>query len=160
MDIGENRSRIAAVRFSTGSRVVFDFDFSFDKATLQSAVSEIAYADAGTRTGLALDKVTDELLNTANVPTSGRRTEVPAVVLVITDGNTQEDAGTLETAAGRLRDTGAEVFALGVGSEINQSELETIASTPYSTHVSSVAGIEDLGVRQFVLDLVLQIACT
>lgn len=159
IDVGENKSRIAAVRFSTGARVVFDFDFSFNKTVLQSTVSAIEYANAGTRTGFALDKVTDELLNTTNVPTSGRRSNVPAIVLVITDGNTQEDAATLQTAAQRLRSAGAEVFALGIGSEVNVSELQVIASTPYSRHVSTVSGIESLGVRQFVVDLVLQIAC-
>ena len=53
------------------------------------------------------------------------------VVVVITDGQSQERAGVVERAAAALKSTAPmTVIAVGVTEEVSRTELETIASSP------------------------------
>ncbi|RXN11997.1 collagen alpha-1(XIV) chain-like protein [Labeo rohita] len=62
---------------------------------------------------------------------SGSRSDVPKIVILITDGKSQDD---VLSPAQKLRDAGIELFAIGVGdSDVN--ELRAIASPPEEKHM-------------------------
>ncbi|RXN15573.1 collagen alpha-1(XIV) chain-like protein [Labeo rohita] len=65
---------------------------------------------------------------------SGSRSDVPKIVILITDGKSQDD---VFLPAQRLRDAGIELFAIGV-KNADENELRAIASPPEETHVYNV----------------------
>ena len=125
--------------FSSAPVVRFDLQASFDKAAVKSMILSAAYQNRGTATGAALDLARTAVLTSAAGYRGGQ-----AVVVVITDGATQESAGVLSAAVAAMQAV-AEVFVVGVGSEVNVDELHVIASAPTSMHVTVVAGVSDLG---------------
>ncbi|XP_052439371.1 collagen alpha-1(XIV) chain-like [Carassius gibelio] len=66
---------------------------------------------------------------------SGSRPDVPKIVILITDGISQDD---VLSPAQRLRDAGIELFAIGV-KNADENELIAISSPPEETHVYNVA---------------------
>ena len=127
---------VAMVSYSSGAVIRFDFSASFDKATIQQMLLNAAYQAAGTATGAALNLARTQLLaNTAR----GHRLGVNTVVILVTDGQTQEKSMVLANAATAMKGVAnVEVFAVGVGNNINVGELNVIASDPISTHVFTV----------------------
>jgi len=76
---------------------MFDFQASFDGATLQAMIRDIAYIGKGTATGAALTLTVNELLSSS---ASGYRMgAVPLVAVVVTDGATQETQASCHASA-------------------------------------------------------------
>ena len=88
------------VSYSSGAAVRFDFSASFDKATIQQMLLNAAYQAAGTATGAALDLARTQLLATS---ARGHRLGVKTVVILVTDGNTQETSTVLVNAANAMK---------------------------------------------------------
>ena len=127
-----NGFRVALVSFATNAFVRFDFLASFDKNTVKSNILSAVYQATGTNTGRALDLARTALLTLSAGYRGGK-----AVVIVVTDGQTQETATVLSTAANSIQQV-AEVFAVGVGQDVVLSELAVIASAPSSSHVYKI----------------------
>ncbi|KAF4100971.1 hypothetical protein G5714_019167 [Onychostoma macrolepis] len=75
---------------------------------------------------------------------SGSRPDVPKIVILITDGKSQDD---VLSPAQRLRDAGIELFVIGV-KNADENELRAIASPPEETHVYNAADFS------FMLDII------
>ncbi len=56
------------------------------------------------------------------------------MMIIITDGNDNQD-NTLQDLADASAASGAEIFAVGVGSDVSASTLDAIATDPDSDHV-------------------------
>lgn len=110
-------------------------------------IKAMSYRSGGTRTGLALDFLTRVHFNTA---AGSRAVEgVAQVVLVLTDGRSQDD---VVWPAQVLRMASVEIFAVGIRDAVD-SELRDMASKPYETHVFSVDSF--LSLRDIIQDLVV-----
>ena len=120
--------RIGITRFSTDSTPVHVM--SIDPISLNAAIDNLDDPDGGTNIvgglqGGALQFITG----------LGDRSEVPNKIIFITDGNDSDDGEDkrIEIAAASQL-TGAEVFAVGVGSGVQQLTLDAIATDPDSEH--------------------------
>jgi hypothetical protein len=71
---------------------------------------------------------------------SGRR----RVQIVLTDGLDNVNTNTLASIVTAAKGDGEELFAIGVGAQTDQQQLNTIASEPDSTHAYNVASFSDL----------------
>ena len=92
-------------------------------------------------TGAALRYAREYLFNT----TSGDRLEFPNIAVLITDGAFNNTQNTLSQAE-KLRDSGVEVFCLGVSSEtLDVESLREFASDPDDQHVVVVPDFSSLG---------------
>jgi hypothetical protein len=132
--IGPNAIRVAAVGFSTRPYLEFVFNDYLDKQRLLNAVKLLRYKDGMTATGDALFVVRKELVPRV-------RSEVKHLVIVLTDGISNMGLP-VHNEGKSLRDTGAEVFAIGVGAFMNATELVKIASS--DKHVLLIKDYEDL----------------
>ena len=65
------------------------------------------------------------------------------IVILITDGN-QNQGLPAKFASDDLKKSGVQIFGIGVGSQIDQSELEKWVSTPLSGHYFSVQNFASL----------------
>uniref|UniRef100_A0A4W4F305 Collagen, type XII, alpha 1a n=1 Tax=Electrophorus electricus TaxID=8005 RepID=A0A4W4F305_ELEEL len=134
LDIGEDKSRVAVVQYSTDTRTEFTLDQYLRRGELLRAISNLPYKGGNTMTGDALDYLLKNIFTEA----SGARKGFPKVAVVITDGKSQDP---VEEYARKLRNSGVEIFTLGI-KEAYEEELKQIASTPYSTHVYQVSSFD------------------
>ncbi|XP_028823049.1 collagen alpha-1(VII) chain isoform X2 [Denticeps clupeoides] len=135
--VGPSRVRFAAVQYSDTARMEFPFGRYNNGTELLGVLEGLSYKTGGTRTGVGISYISDNLFNPAT------RREVPKIAIVITDGKSQDDA---EEPAQRLRKRGVKIFALGIKSA-DQKELAQIASRPqkdYSVFISNFKGLADV----------------
>jgi len=118
--------QLAGMMFHSKPLPQFLFDQGLTQADVQAALDAFVYPTDklhGTAIGLALDHVTDTILQQS----SGARPDSPTMVFILTDGKSQEPDAVVAAAAQRLRDTGAFVIALGITPAVDGPQLAGIA---------------------------------
>ena len=127
-EIGPNDVRVGLMSFSNSHLFQFHLNTYSTKAPVLSAVQALPYAGGpNTNTAGALEAIRSEAFTQAH----GARPVgegVPRVVIVITDG-TSDDSVQTEAAATELHDDGYVVLAVGIQGA-NIDELNSIASDP------------------------------
>ena len=132
-EIGLDRTRVGWISFNENAWVSFHLNVYSNKASLIRAIHRIPYEKGWTAIGRGLETLRTQGFN------GGRNSfDIPEVAIVVTDGHTNRGLEIpTATAAERLRrdmDRNVNVFAVGVGQEVNTTELAAVAS----------AGIEDV----------------
>jgi uncharacterized protein YegL len=122
---------VGVVGFASGQETIIGL--STNQASVTTAITNNPQSGGTTCISCGLNQAASILPNTA-----GRN----QVVIVITDGNA--NGGDPTSAAATALQSEAEVFAVGVGSGINQATLNTIASEPDATHTFPVADFDSL----------------
>lgn len=129
--------RVGVVAFESTPSEVLPLSYSIDQA--EKALSEIS-ATGGTSIALAL-----EMANTifAKPSVTGAPAQRRAVV-VLSDGQ-DSDSALMQNQAQRLKDTGVQIFAIGLGRGVNEKLLRSIVSDPtyfaYTLDPSQLANI-------------------
>lgn len=129
-DVGPLYTRVGLIRFSDSADFVFSLDRYQTKSQLLTAVDNLSYSSGGTNTAAAL-----ELMNSQAFLND--RASAPNIAIVMTDGRSKVPRLTAYQAA-RAQGMHTHVFAIGVGDQVLQSELEAIASDPDSSNVFTV----------------------
>ncbi|KAF3822727.1 hypothetical protein GH733_008101 [Mirounga leonina] len=125
--IGADGTQVAMVQFTDDPRTEFKLNAYNTKETLLDAIKRISYKGGNTKTGKAIKHVRDSLFTAE----SGTRRGIPKVIVVITDGRSQDDVNKI---SGEMQSNGYSVFAVGVA-DADYSELVSIGSKPSSRHV-------------------------
>ncbi|XP_012693541.2 collagen alpha-1(XII) chain isoform X2 [Clupea harengus] len=133
-DIDEDKTRVGIVQYSTDTRTEFSLKQHFKRGDLLRAIKNLPYKGGNTMTGDALDF----LVKNSFTEAAGSRKGFPKVAMVITDGKSQDP---VDEFAKRLRNTGVEIFVLGIKGA-DEDELKEMASTPHSNHVYNVANFD------------------
>ncbi|XP_063307174.1 collagen alpha-1(XIV) chain isoform X2 [Pelobates fuscus] len=126
-EIGPEGTQVAIAQFSDDARTEFKLNSYTSKESLLGAIRQIAYKGGNTKTGRAIKHVRDDLLTHE----SGMRKGVPKVLVVITDGRSQDEVNKL---AKDLQMEGSSIFAIGVA-DADYAELVNIGSKPSERHV-------------------------
>lgn len=137
-DIGPDQVRVSMVTYGDGvyPQHSFGFNAHLDKAELNTAIDTVDHEKGrATDTGIAIDWFLDNQLPQA-------RPGVRHVLIVLTDGNSQEP-GLTKAAARRALTAGLDIFAIGVGHEIDDQELHNIASDGRHVFFVSTYGMLD-----------------
>ncbi|KAG2468793.1 COCA1 protein, partial [Polypterus senegalus] len=133
-DIGEEKTRVGIVQYSTDTRTEFNLNQYFKKGELLKAINNLPYKGGNTMTGDAMDY----LLKNTFTEAAGARKGFPKVAIIITDGKSQDP---VEDNAKRLRNIGVEIFTLGIKAA-DIEELQMMSSSPYDKHVFSVSNFD------------------
>ncbi|XP_060036806.1 collagen alpha-5(VI) chain [Erinaceus europaeus] len=133
IQIGPNKTHIGAAQFSTNTKEEFQLDEYFTKGELFDAIDRMPYMDQTTLTGKALTFV-DQYFS----PLKGARTGVRQFLILITDGEAQDD---VQKPAKVLRDKGITIFSVGVYGA-NRTQLEEISGE--GSRVFQVEKFDDL----------------
>jgi len=96
LDINSGNTRVGLVTFSSGVGTTINLDAHSSVASLQSAISSLGYAGGATNTDIALAHVRTRMLTSA----AGDRSNVPNVVVVLTDGDSANPRNTQVTSVG------------------------------------------------------------
>ncbi|XP_075883605.1 collagen alpha-1(XII) chain isoform X2 [Nelusetta ayraudi] len=139
-DIGEDKTRVAVVQYSTDTRTEFPLTQYTRRGNLLQAINSLPYKGGNTMTGDAIDHLLQNIFTEAG----GSRKGFPKVAMIITDGKSQDP---VEEHARRLRNIGVEIFVLGIKGA-DEDELREMASTPYDKHVYNVANFDQIDLVQ------------
>ncbi|XP_040493811.1 collagen alpha-1(XX) chain [Ursus maritimus] len=136
-EIGPNKVQVGLTQYSGDPQTEWDLNAFRTKEEVLAAVHSLRYKGGNTFTGLALTHVREQNLK----PGAGPRPEAAKVVILVTDGKSQDDA----RAAGRvLKDLGVAIFAVGV-KNADEAELQLLASPPLDITVHNVQDFPQLG---------------
>lgn len=130
--IGRDETNVAVVLYSSTAQLVFNLKKYYKSDDIVRAIQRMSYPGGGTKTGKALDKVRKYAFK--GLPKD--RKSVPKVVMVLTDGLSQDD---VSGPARKLRDNGATIISLGVGCCYDENELNEMATDPDEQHVLEVS---------------------
>ncbi|XP_052786279.1 cartilage matrix protein-like [Mya arenaria] len=138
-DVGPDKVRIATEIFSDRTFPQFNLNRYTTQQQVDQAIANIPYKQGTTNTGQALHDAYTTIFNQNN----GDRPGIPNIAIVVTDGRSTNRPNTLAEAQ-KLRNSGVQVFAVGVGGGVDTSELNAIASDPDSSHVLTVQDFSQL----------------
>nr|XP_055161158.1 collagen alpha-1(XX) chain [Nyctereutes procyonoides] len=136
-EIGPSKVQVGLTQYSGDPQTEWDLNTLRTKEDVLAAVRRLRYKGGNTFTGLALTHVLEHNLR----PAAGPRPEATKVLILVTDGKSQDDA----RAAGRiLKDLGVAIFAVGV-KNADEAELQLLASQPLDITVHNVQDFPQLG---------------
>ena len=129
--------------FSLYNHAVYNYFYLNTYSTVAQMLSDIASTSlpnsGGTATYLALEHIHSQVF----VESMGDRANAPNVAIVITDGKSSDNTLTV-THANILKQQGAHVIAVGIGSNTDPTELNQIASDPAFENVFNVVDFNGL----------------
>ena len=135
-EIAPDRVRVGVASFSYRYKQQIALGAYNNKEYLQAAIENIRQSLGGTYTYDALDGVRTQGLNSEIV-----RPNVARIAVVMTDGESYYPEKTA-AAAKKLKDEGVVVFAVGIGDQVNNDELKSIASEPIEKYLFNVGSYE------------------
>nr|XP_008112839.1 PREDICTED: collagen alpha-3(VI) chain isoform X3 [Anolis carolinensis] len=129
LDVGGNDFRFGLVQFSGNPHTEFQLNTYHTLQDVLSHISHMPYMGGGTKTGQGLEF----LIRNHLTKVSGSRVSdgTPQVVVVLTDGRSQDDV-TLPSSV--LKSADVNMFAIGVQDAV-EGELKEIASEPLEIHL-------------------------
>ena len=142
LDVGFDKTRVGVISFSGNVSHEFILKKYHSKTEMLAAVDNITYMSGGTNTHLGLDEMRTNGFSAASGARNTSR-GIPHVSVVMTDGQSNQPSETI-LAAKRVHDAGITVFAVGVTTNINVEELQTIASEPVCSHLFQLDTFLDL----------------
>ncbi|XP_063315633.1 collagen alpha-1(XX) chain [Pelobates fuscus] len=131
LHVSRDKIRIGLSQYSGEPQTEWDLNTFSSKAEVFDALKKLRYKGGNTFTGLALTHVLEENLRAA----SGARGQAGKVLILLTDGKSQDDAITVSQT---LKDAGIFIFTIGV-KNADESELREVASEPTDLTVHMVA---------------------
>lgn len=149
--IGSSATQVGVVVYSTTARVVFNLARFQNKTDLLNEISNLAPQTGGSTNTAEGIQFGAQLFTGPGSRPSARR-----VMIVVTDGRSNDDAATT-AQANAARAANIELFAFGIGSNINENELDNIANDPDSEHRFQAADFSMGSLSTFVSRLSTQI---
>lgn len=153
LEIGADATRFAIIKFSTDVEIVANFTSFTNKDALFKAIDEMDHPAGTTSTASALNIANKIVLQESN---GMRPVEkgVPKIVLVMTDGKSNEAPElTIPTADG-IKKRGINIISLGIGKEIDREELIGISSSP-----NDVYTLENFDKFGLIIETLTKTAC-
>ena len=92
---------------------------------MKKAIYAMDWTEGGTRTELALNQARTELYTDRG----GDRPTVPNILILLTDGKSENPRGVAESAKALRDNAGVTIVAVGIGNQIDMRELRSIATT-------------------------------
>lgn len=146
LNVAYDETHVSVISYSTEVRLEFDLDEYFNKQELETMVWDIQYMAGTTNTADGIRLMRD-------VYSRKGRDDVKSIAVVITDGKSNILPETTSQQAEEARKEGVDIFAIGIGSAVNQPELISIASEPTSYYVHNVDDYDALStITQTIID--------
>ncbi|XP_044215534.1 collagen alpha-1(XIV) chain isoform X1 [Thunnus albacares] len=132
--IGPDGTQVAIAQFSDDARTEFQLSSHGNKEALLEAIQRIRYKGGNTKTGRAIKHVKESIFTSE----AGARRGVPKVLVVLTDGRSQDDVNKVSK---EMQMEGYIIFAIGFA-DADYGELVNIASKPSDRHVFFVDDLD------------------
>lgn len=125
-DIGPGRTCAGVIIYGSSATTAVRFPDASSNEIFNAAVDALPYIRGETRIDKAFQLAYSELLSHR----SGARKGVAKVVIVLTDGRQSKtpDGIDLQKAVAPLLSAGIRVFAVGIGKEVDEKELQLVVN--------------------------------
>lgn len=126
-NISPRGSRAAVVLYSTGASTDIKFTDFTSSESFGRAVQQLRHHRGFTRIDLALQRAYYDLFS----PRADSRYDVPKLAFLLTDGEQTPSPGAipLDRAARFLKNEGVRLITIGIGKNVKEEELKSIASS-------------------------------
>ena len=141
LDIDSGNTRVGFVMFATNVGLTFNLNTYSTVSSIKAAISSIQYSTGGTDTAGALAYVRTVMLR----PASGDRGDVPNIIAVITDGQSNDPQATQVFADVYYNNTSM-AGGLGVGAPYRSAEIQGGTLVYFDQPVLSEVSIYDFSV--------------
>ncbi|XP_056152886.1 integrin alpha-M-like [Lampris incognitus] len=150
-------TKFAIIQFSSNTYIHYHFNQFKTSTNWENQIDGIKQKQRGTNTAKAIETVVNDVF----VASRGSRPNAKKVLIVITDGESNDKAY-LNTAAKQAESKGIIRFAIGVGNAFvtdgAKKELRKIASSPAEKHIFRPGSFESLEtIRQSLQDQLFSI---
>lgn len=135
-DVGLDQVRIGVVQFSSTSREEFLLNQYTTKNDIIMAIEKMSLIEENTLTGAALEFVSDYFK-----PAKGARPHVKKILILITDGEAQDE---VKTPAEALRNNSITIYAVGVFNANKQQLLEISGKPEMVFYVENFDVLKDI----------------
>ncbi|XP_033622883.1 collagen alpha-1(XX) chain isoform X14 [Fukomys damarensis] len=135
-EIGPDQVQVGLTQYSGDPQTEWDLNSFRTREEVLAAVRSLRYKGGNTFTGLALSHVLGHNLS----PAAGLRPEAAHLVILVTDGKSQDD---VHVAAHTLEGLDVDVFTVGV-KNADEAELRLLASEPQDITVHNVLDFPQL----------------
>ncbi|XP_066265127.1 matrilin-2-like isoform X4 [Branchiostoma lanceolatum] len=132
-NIGAVKTKVGVIQYSSSVKEEFSLNAHWTNTAVLNAIDNIVYMGGGTQTGTAITYMKDN---------SQWRPNVAKIAIVVTDGQSGDDVQVPSTQA---QTAGITMHAIGVGGNVDQTELSDIAST--AQYVTTVADYDALAAQ-------------
>ncbi|CAH3041470.1 unnamed protein product [Porites lobata] len=119
-------THVGVVSFSSSAKTEIMFSAKQNVKAIKASILNITYYAGSTQIDLGLEECRTKLFAAGG----GMRSNVPQVLLVITDGRSTGGHAASKRESQLLNNKGIVVFALGLGSLVNSAEINALASEP------------------------------
>lgn len=151
-DIGLNKTRVALIKYSTSVTEEFKLNTFDSNAATDKAVEAVRFNGGGTKTDAAIQYAVDNIFPISD----GGRLGSVKVIILITDGRSENKLKTL-AAAVNAKNSGINIYTIGVTPLVDSTELNGVASQPTCTHVELLNNFNDLDSLKSEIE---QVSCT
>ncbi|XP_068755519.1 uncharacterized protein [Montipora capricornis] len=149
LDISERGTHMAILLYSWEAHTVYRFTDPQNVTSVKNKIRSLPHIEGGTRTDKALELAGEHVFGWEE---TGDRPDVPNVVVVLTDGNTNEASKPFSEVLPSLEFAKVRRIAVGIGNDVHRDELEEIAGTSenvievlsYGDLISNLENITDL----------------
>ena len=132
LEIGPDKTRVGVIVYSDTASVQFSLNTYMTNESLLQAIANIPYTNRGTNTADAILTCIQQF-NTS-YGARPRSSGIPRIAIVVTDGRSNIKASTI-AAAQMAHSENILSYAVGVGGNVDMTELAAIASDPDSQYV-------------------------
>jgi len=131
LEIDSGNVRIGLVIFSNDAESVFHLNTFRTKSEIIRKVSQIKYKYGQTNLADTMKLIRTQMF----IERNGDRRGIPNIAVIVTDGNSTVNIDSTIDEARKTRDNGIQVYAIGVGFEIDTKELDGITGTPQNRYL-------------------------
>uniref|UniRef100_A0A4W4DV44 VWFA domain-containing protein n=1 Tax=Electrophorus electricus TaxID=8005 RepID=A0A4W4DV44_ELEEL len=138
-DVSLRHTQVAVVQYSDTPRLEIPLGRHQDTQELLRDIGYISYLGGRTQTGRAIKFASHHVFPSSNPTVKATRNRI---AVILTDGRSQDD---VVDPAMDAKAQGIALFAVGVGNEITNAELVSMATKPSSTYVLHVEDYTSIG---------------
>ena len=155
--ISEQGVHVGVVSFSERAQVEFFLNQFFSKNMMTAAVRQIVFRGGNTNTPSGLRYMIDQVFDQTGRDLRGDRTRVANLAIVITDGESNINPGRTIPYANEAKDANIKVLAVGISTQVNQTELRGISSN--GVKGETVFFSEDFDVTDQIIMNIVEQSC-
>ena len=135
-EVGRDKVNVATVLYSYYVEIIHHLNAYYSNEEVVNAIQAMRYPGGGTRTGAGLNTIRNYIFGNL-----GDRSQLPRIVVVLTDGLSHDS---VITPARKLRELGVTVISVGVGCCYYTPQLNEMATDPDPSHVFNTRNFADL----------------
>lgn len=137
-DIGEYTTNFGLTQFTAKPHDEFTLKDKLSKPDMMAKIDDMVYTQGKTMTGKALRHVAEKLF-----APDASKPGTPKVLILLTDGTADDK---INVGVRLLKEMSVNIFAIGIGENVQTEELRQIATQPTALHVKQPDSIENINI--------------